>query len=95
MWNRGIYGQRYECACRMGIGGYHPSSIRHTLLSSSHACCQTLTGTEELSYLAGAIQLIIFELSANLDTLTNAILDGDGVYRWTSTAQEQLGRLQR
>lgn len=35
----------------------------------------------------------MFELSANLDTLTNAILDADGVYRWTSTAQEELGRL--
>ena len=62
-------------------------------LSSSHVWHQTLTGMEELSFLTEAIQLITSELSANLDTFADAILDASGVYRWSSTAQNELGEL--
>lgn len=48
---------------------------------------------EELSFLTEAIQLITSELSANLDTFADAILDASGVYRWSSTAQNELGEL--
>ena len=48
---------------------------------------------EELSFLAEAIQLITSELSANLDSFADAILDASGVYRWSSTAQNELSEL--